>query len=96
MNELEQKLWTFEVSLKDVIQKLEDLKQENTRLQGEIITLTSQIQDQKNLTKDLEENNKRVKLAVTMSQMGSNPVDMKTQLDTYIKEIDRCIALLNE
>lgn len=96
MNELEQKLWTFEVSLKEVLQKLEDLKQENNRLHAEINTLTSQIQDQKNLTKDLEENNKRVKIAETMSQMGSDPTNLKMQLDAYIKEIDRCIALLNE
>ena len=96
MTELEQKLWDFEVSLKEALDKLNELKTENEDLTKKNISLSDQINTQKNLTKDLEENNKSVKLAETMSQTMGDQDALKQQIDSYIKEIDRCIALLSD
>ena len=68
MTEFEQKLWNFEVSLKDALERLKQLQTDNERLTLQNQSLQEQITEQKNLTKHLEENNKSVKLAETMSQ----------------------------
>lgn len=96
MTEFEQKLWDFEVSLKDALDQLKKLRSENEDLTNKNQSLSDQIITQKNLTKDLEENNKSVKLAETMSQTMGDQDELKRQIDSYIKEIDRCIALLSD
>ena len=82
--------------LKEALDKLNELKTENEDLTKKNISLSDQINTQKNLTKDLEENNKSVKLAETMSQTMGDQDALKQQIDSYIKEIDRCIALLSD
>ena len=96
MTEAEQKLWNFEVSLKEMLTRLSELKTENQDLAKKNETLEAQLTTQKNLIKDLEENNKNVKLAETMSQSMGDQEELKQQIDNYIKEIDRCIALLSD
>ncbi len=96
MTEFEQKLWNFEVSLKDALERLKQLQTDNERLTLQNQSLQEQIAEQKNLTKHLEENNKSVKLAETMSQTMGDQSELKKQIDSYIKEIDRCIALLSD
>ncbi|MFT7591559.1 MAG: hypothetical protein ACI9UJ_001483 [bacterium] len=96
MTEFEQKLWDFEVSLKDALDQLKKLRSENEDLTNKNQSLSDQIITEKNLTKDLEENNKSVKLAETMSQTMGDQDELKRQIDSYIKEIDRCIALLSD
>ena len=96
MTDAEQKLWNFEVSLKEVLGKLNQLKTENQDLTAKNQALEAQLISQKNLTKDIEENNKNVKLAETMSQTMGDQEELKRQIDSYIKEIDRCIALLSD
>ena len=96
MTDAEQKLWNFEVSLKEMLNRLGELKTENQDLANKNESLETQLTTQKNLIKDLEENNKNVKLAETMSQSMGNQEELKQQIDNYIKEIDRCIALLSD
>lgn len=96
MTEFEQKLWDFEVSLKAALNQLDRLRSDNEELTQQNQSLLGQISEQKNLTKDLEENNKSVKLAETMSQTMGDQTELKNQIDSYIKEIDRCIALLGD
>lgn len=96
MTEQEEKLWKFEVSLKHVLDRLKSLQSENEKLTEEIQNLSAQLESQKNIIKDLEENNKRVKLAETMSMSQDDNHVLKMQIDGFVKEIDRCLALLNE
>jgi predicted RNase H-like nuclease (RuvC/YqgF family) len=96
MTDFERKLWEFEVSLKTALDQLKKYRAENEHLTKLNTELQEQIGGQKNLTKDFEENNKSVKLAETMSAtMGDQDV-LKKQIETYIREIDRCIALLGD
>ncbi len=96
MTDAEQKLWNFEISLKEMLNRLGELKTENQDLANKNESLETQLTTQKNLIKDLEENNKNVKLAETMSQSMGDQEELKQQIDNYIKEIDRCIALLSD
>lgn len=96
MTTFEQKLWNFEVSLKDALDQLKKLRAENQDLTQKNASLLIELSEQKNLVKDLEENNKSIKLAETMSQTMGDQNELKKQIDSYIKEIDRCIALLSD
>lgn len=96
MTTFEQKLWNFEVSLKDALDQLKKLRAENQYLTQKNTSLLIELSEQKNLVKDLEENNKSIKLAETMSQTMGDQNELKKQIDSYIKEIDRCIALLSD
>ncbi|MFT5723137.1 MAG: putative nuclease with TOPRIM domain [Bacteroidia bacterium] len=96
MTDFEQKLWNFEVGLKDALEQLGKLRAENEDLTKSNQQLVGALSEQKNLTKDIEENNKSVKLAETMTRTMGDQSELKKQIDGYIKEIDRCIALLSD
>ncbi len=96
MTEFEEKIWKFEVGLKSALERLTSLRSDNKDLTMNNQELLNQIESQKNIIKGLEENNKRVKLAETMSHSQSDRSELKNQIDGYVKEIDRCIALLND
>jgi len=51
---------------------------------------------QKNTLSELTEQNKLIKLAKNLTLEDSDTAEMKTKVNELIKEIDRCIDLLNE
>ncbi|MBI1183925.1 hypothetical protein GC194_06615 [bacterium] len=71
------------------------LKNENKRLRVETDVLKKRLADQDNLIKELE--NKNVHLHIARSEpveTGESAV-IRKKIDQYIKEIDKCIELLN-
>lgn len=46
--------------------------------------------------KDLQEANKMLKLAESLSGSNQNTQALKVKINEYIREIDRCMALLNK
>ena len=69
---------------------------ENTQLQDRIITLENTINLQKNSLAELKEENKLIKLAKNLSANDSDNHDLKIKINELVKDIDRCIDLLNE
>jgi chromosome condensin MukBEF MukE localization factor len=51
---------------------------------------------QKNALLELKEENKLIKLAKEMSITGSEVHDIKIKINELVRDIDRCIDLLNE
>lgn len=97
MTEEEEKLLdTFESRLTHLIFLHDELKRENNRLRQ----LLEQ-QKEENV-KMLEENRKlktdyiNLKTATTISLNGSDVKETKLRLSKLVREIDKCIALLNE
>lgn len=52
-------------------------------------------ENQKKTIKELQEANKLVKLAESISGSNQNTHEIKLKINEYIREIDRCISLLN-
>ena len=52
-------------------------------------------ENQKKTIKELQEANKIVRLAESISGSNQNTQGIKLKLNEYIREIDRCMALLN-
>jgi len=74
----------------------QDLNERYQQLQDKFDKLTEISESQKKTIKDLQEANKIVRLAESISS-GSvqNTQGIKLKINEYIREIDRCMALLN-
>lgn len=77
-----------------------DLRDENTKLKSRNNELEQLVTQQKNALTELEEQNKVVKIAkaVTDPENHGDNDDRKEQrkrLNELVREIDKCIALLN-
>ena len=86
-----------------ISQKVERLLEENSRLQAGLEEADTRVQDmektievQKNTIAELSERNKMIKLAKNLSLSGSDSFDIKIKINEMVREIDRCIDLLNE
>ena len=93
----------IEQRLAAIKEKVGNLLQENLRLKEEVQSLTLTLEErertieiQKNTRGGLTERNKMIKLAKNLSLSGSDSFDVKIKINELVREIDRCIDLLNE
>jgi peptidoglycan hydrolase CwlO-like protein len=71
-------------------------KDENYKLQMEKEQLVKTLQQGRAKIEDLEEQNKRVKLARSLQESGETSLDVKLKINEMVREIDKCIAYLNK
>lgn len=89
------------IALHSKIEKLIHLHQqtliENKKLVELNQSLNSKIEDQNSMLHQLDEKFKTAKLAQAISgvEPSENNSDLKIKINTYIKEIDKCLTLLN-
>ena len=78
-------------------EKLNTKIQENNKLNEDVLSASDEINNLKTKISDLNENVKMLKLA---SQIDGNEVgstkDVKLMINEMVREIDKCIALLNK
>lgn len=86
-----------------VLEKFSALQAEKSRLLKEKELLEQRLQEEININEDLNNKIKMLKLAKTISadeskdEAGKEKVtELKRKINEYIKEVDKCIALLNE
>jgi len=94
MSELEKLVSQIEEHSKKLVERKNALDDENSRLKTQVIELQAEIENQKKTINELKEKHQVLKIAKTIGSEENNKEAVK-QLDIYIKEIDRCIALLN-
>ena len=82
--------------IEKLVQLHNKLKDDYDKLADEHTLIIRKVEDQKNYTKELEEKNKVIKLANSISEKGYAPADVKTTINELVREIDRSIALLNK
>lgn len=87
-------------SLENKIEKLVDLhhrtKKELSGLKSENTHLNQTIDQQKKAIKDLEEKGKVLKLSKSLSTTNENTTELKLKINELIREVDKCISLLNK
>jgi predicted nucleic acid-binding Zn-ribbon protein len=76
--------------------QLLSVKNDQLDLQNENSTLRSTIDIQRNTLNELKEQNKIIKLAKEMSPDSSDSHELKIKINELVRDIDRCIDLLNE
>lgn len=97
MTDEEKKLLsTFEARLRHLIYLHDELKRENNRL---IQLLEGQKEENAKILEEvnqLKTNYTNLKTATTISLNGSDVKETKLRLSKLVREVDKCIALLNE
>ena len=93
----------LKIRLGEIRTKVENLLGENNRLRRElnaqsqrVAELEETLERQKNTVSEITEQNKMIKLAKNLSLSGSDNFDVKIKINEVVREIDRCIDLLNE
>lgn len=72
-----------------------DLRDENTKLKSRNDELEQLVTQQKNALTELEEQNKVVKIAKAVTEDDDDRKEQRKRLNELVREIDKCIALLN-
>ena len=82
--------------MKKIMALHQKAKDENYKLQMEKEQLAKTLQEGRAKIEDLEEQNKRVKLARSLQESGETSLDVKLKINEMVREIDKCIAYLNK
>ncbi|MBV8255919.1 MAG: hypothetical protein JO154_25210 [Chitinophaga sp.] len=99
---LEQYIQRVEEKLHLLLKKMQQVQSENASLREELNTRQQELHEQQGVIQGLEERLQLMKIAA--STQGTHPVaeedeafrkEIRGKINDYIKEIDRCIALLN-
>ena len=87
------------ISLKEkvdtIVSMLEKSEEERTRLQKEKVHLSEQIKLKTVAFEELERRYDTLKLAKSILGSDGNSHDAKIRVNRIVREIDKCIALLN-
>ncbi len=88
----------IKIKVEKLIHLHKDIKQENKNLNYQNHQLNQKLEEQKNKISELENQNKLFKLGQVISNGGAdqNSRNLKLKINEYIREIDKCLALLNK
>jgi hypothetical protein len=72
------------------------LTAENKNLKEQLRTYEQQVENHREMLTELEEKNKVLNLATNVTEEAKEENKfLKTRIDEYVKEIDKCLALLD-
>ena len=87
---------SIEKLVKQLIETVAQFRRENVSLQLSNKQLIAEKEDQQNKINNLSEQLKTLKLAQSLAGSGDQDTrQAKMKINEYIKEIDKCLALLN-
>ena len=89
-------LSTFEARLRHLIYLYDELKRENAELKQALACEEQEHRRTQDSYKELEQRYTDLKTATTISLNGSDVKETKLRLSKLVREVDKCIALLNE
>ena len=95
MSEVSKKLASITDKLERVDQRLGKLKLENEKLVRRNTELQRLLDDEKRNAETLQSEYNRLKLAKTLVSTTGDKAEMKFRVNELVREIDKCIALLN-
>ena len=89
-------LSSFEGKLRHFMFLYDEIKQENADLKQLLIKKDEEIHQLEQSRKELEARYTDLKMARTISLYDKDIKDTKQRLSSLVREVDKCIALLNE
>jgi hypothetical protein len=97
MTDEQQKLLTnFETRVRQLMLLCESLRQEKAGLEKALEMKNAALRKSEETVRDLKINYDNLKLAKMVSYKKSDVKDAQQKLSGLVREIDRCIALINE
>jgi len=95
MEEVSDIISLLEKDVRKLLKSHADLKGRNGKLASELDSLRKELEVQKETIKNLEERNKILKLAKSFADSTSDKEEMKQKINELVREINKCIALMN-
>ena len=95
-DEEKKRLSTFEARLRQLIFLHDELRRENAELKQLLKTKQEECEQVHAEYEALEDDYTNLKTAMTISLNGSDVKETKLRLSKLVREVDKCIALLNE
>lgn len=91
---------TVIASVRDKIKQLGDqkkaLKEALEETESKLTSLENELKDRERAISDLAEKNKVLRMAKSLSGSEDNTSETKYKINELVREIDKCIALLNK
>jgi len=81
--------------IQSVMVRLKDQQEENKRLKKQYEDLEKAVQQKQLLIEELEQKNQKLSLVKGIMADGDDKQDARIQINRIVREIDKCIALLN-
>jgi len=81
--------------VEELIKRYGDLKIKINELKNENEVLKLKLQSDKEKIRELETKYERLKLSGALLGGGENAIEAKRKINELVREIDRCVALLN-
>jgi predicted nucleic acid-binding Zn-ribbon protein len=81
--------------LDELLDRYSNLKREVEDLKNGNKVLRTELQDREEKVKELETKYERIKLSGALLGEGENGIEAKKKITELVREIDRCVALLN-
>ena len=96
MGNIESVVDSLENRISKVLHKLEVLKQNNAKLQGDLEATQQKMIQQEALISSWEEKYESLKFANSILGSDESKRETKLKINTLIREIDHCISQLSE
>jgi chromosome segregation ATPase len=81
--------------LEELFERYGDLRTKNRDLTKENDTLKRYLQERNEKVKELETKYERIKITGALMGDGEGAIEAKQKINELVREIDRCVALLN-
>lgn len=96
MNELKTIVASLEGKIEKLVNSHRQTRKELLTIQAQHNNLTETVTEQKKTISELEEKTKILKLSKSISSTKENTTELKLKINELIREVDKCIALLNK
>src|SRR5687767_7529153 len=97
MADLELTLTSLQSKIEKIVHLHKKLQDDYSKVVNEKQQLHKTIEEQRTAISKLEEKNKTIKLAKTLTDNNeNNSTELKYRINELVREIDKCIALLNK
>jgi predicted nucleic acid-binding Zn-ribbon protein len=81
--------------IEELFERYNDLRTKNRDLKNENDTLKRYIEEREIKIRDLEKRYERIKISGALMGEGEGAGEAKKKINELVREIDRCVALLN-
>ena len=92
----------LEDAIKNLSQNITELKEqynrtltENLKLSDQVVQLTKELEEKESENQDLINSYESLKMAKTIAASSGDAHDAKIKINKLVREIDKCISLLN-
>jgi chromosome segregation ATPase len=81
--------------LEELFERYNNLRTKNVELKNENESIKHSLQERNNKIKELETKYERIKISGALMGESENAIEAKNKINELVREIDRCVALLN-